>query len=532
MHFESTVPRYPLNTNMLLRHGMRSYPNSRVISVDEDGERQTRSYAEVSHRIERLAAALSVWGLGAGDRVATLCFNREPHLELYFAVPGIGAILHPINVRLSLEEFRFVIADSMPRVLVIDPECIPLVQRIRGHLETVELLLVTGFRKDGSRISGSVDFEQFIAGDDAEFRFPDVDENAAALIAHTSGTTGKPKGVIYSHRARVLHSFMLCGSYALGLKDSDAALLVVPMFHVFAWGIPYAGWLCGTDLVLPGRELSGPSLASLVSDEGVTCIAGVPTVYMNLIEFWESAPMERSSLRIAWAGGSAVPGSIRKRFLEATGVELVEGWGMTETSAVSSVAYAPRTPAERGREEWLGSAGRLLPGVEAEILDENGEVCARDGVTIGELVVRGPWITASYYGDGNETAFTNGWLRTGDLASIDSFGYVRITDRLKDVIKSGGEWISSVALEAEMLRYEDIKEAAVVAVSDDRYQERPCAFVVPAEGSVLCIQALRAFVADALPKFWVPERVEVVNDLPHTGVGKVDKATLRRIAAG
>lgn len=525
---QSTMLDVPLTTMMLFEHGVSTYPDSLVISHGPEGKRRS-TYADIGVRVRRLAAALRQHGLTSGRVVGTLCANSQEHLEAYFSVPGVGAILHTINMRLSGDQIAYVVNDAGDEILIIDAAHVGLIQSLRDHMPTVRLVLVVG----GDQLPDPeffVHYEEFLGtGQDVDIDTSDLEENQPAFICHTSGTTGQPKGVVYSHRARVLHTFSISSGAALGLTERDAVLLIVPMFHVFAWGIPFAGWLVGSDLVMPGRDLSAATLAETINAEAVTCTAAVPTVYIDLIAYSEAkGSSDLTSLRVAWCGGSSVTPALREQFHRRFDVDLVEGWGMTETSAVSTLVRPPKRATEDEVEAARRTAGRILPGVQMRAVDQlTGEILPRDGITVGELEVRGPWVTASYlHGRGGEN-FNAGWLRTGDLGVIDRRGFVSVVDRLKDVIKSGGEWISASQLEAAITSHGAVLEVAVLAVADARYLERPKAFVVLRPGHTVTPQELAEHLRGRVAKWWIPDDWEFVKALPRTSVGKIDKMLMR-----
>lgn len=523
----STMNEYQLTTTMLFEHGRRTYPDSEVVTFD--GVRTHRAtFAEVGGRVEHLAAALQALGVDDGDRVATFCSNRQEHLELYFAVPGIGAVLHTLNIRLAWDQIAYTINHAQDKVLVVEASLAPLLLQVLPKLETVELVILIGsddLEGTSLPVRNYEDLLEQASVDD--FSWPELDERTAAIMCYTSGTTGNPKGVVYSHRSRVLHSLALCSGAALGLNERDRALMVVPMFHVLAWGMPYAAWLVGSDVILPGSHLGASTLVSLIEEQKATCTAAVPTIFADILKYSQSRKIDLSSLRVAWCGGSAVPPALRRGYAEQFGLDIVEGWGMTETSAVSTLAYPPKSSAPSNEAQWRGTAGRVLHGVEMRVVGTDGQTLASDGQHIGEIEVRGPWVTASYYRDPSQAQFHDGWLRTGDVGSVDDHGYLRISDRLKDIIKSGGEWISSIQLENALMEHPDVVEAAVIGVDDERFQERPLAYVVLSSGAVPDVEGLRGFLENKVAKWWIPERWVFPEAIPRSSVGKMDKRELR-----
>jgi fatty-acyl-CoA synthase len=502
---------FPLLVRHIAERAETVHGDRELAARTQDGiERST--YAEVVGRARRLASALSELGIRPGDRVATFGWNSIRHLELYLAVPSLGAVLHTLNIRLFEDDLRYIVGHAEDRVIFLDATLAEIMPRFEGVEH--EILMPDG---DGAR-EGALDYEELVAGGAPDFAFPDLDERAAAAMCYTSGTTGRPKGVVYSHRSTVLHSLGVLSPDAIGLRASDAAMPIVPMFHANAWGIPYAAALAGSRLVFPGPHMAPAELAELIAAERVTRAAGVPTVWQGMLQL--DPPPDLSTLNEIKCGGSAVPESLIRAFDERFGVPIVQGWGMTETSPLAATS---RMPPEEDVDEDEGyflrsCQGKVLPLVEFRIDDENG----------GELQVRGPWIARAYYGGEGEEKFTeDGWLRTGDVAELRHGSYIRLVDRTKDLVKSGGEWISSVELENSIMAHPDVLEAAVIAVPDERWGERPCACVVPCDGVALDGDEIRSFLEGKVAKWWLPERVEFVDEVPKTSVGKFDKKVLR-----
>jgi fatty-acyl-CoA synthase len=523
---------HPLTLQHVLERMRRLHPASEIVSV-RDGERSRMSFAELAERADRLAAALRDLGVRAGDRVATFAWNSREHFEVYLAVPCSGAVLHTLNVRLFADQLRYIVDHAEDSVILVDASLVPVLEEIAPGRESVRHYVVMGEGGAGS-LPGAIDYEELLAAQRPEFDYPRLDERQAAGLCYTSGTTGHPKGVLYSHRSNVLHSFGTCLADAMGLRASDRVLPVVPMFHANAWGIPYAAGLIGSSLVMPSRFLQGEPLAKLIADEKVTIAAGVPTVWLDLLNYADENGADLSSLRTVIGGGSAVPLSLMQAFEERHGVRIIQAWGMTEMSPLGTVAHPPA--GAEGDEQWQyrDRAGRLMPLVEARLIGDDGDEVPWDGESTGELEVRGPWIAADYYEDpSGRDKFHDGWLRTGDIASIDRHGFVRISDRAKDVIKSGGEWISSVELEAALMAHDDVAEAAVIAKPDERWQERPLACVVPREGAQLSADDVVGHLRERVAKWWLPDEIALIDEVPKTSVGKFDKKVLRkRLAEG
>ncbi|MEZ5261274.1 MAG: long-chain fatty acid--CoA ligase [Acidimicrobiales bacterium] len=533
----STMQEYPLTITQILQHGRRVHAGAIVRTfeglVDGEATFRTATYAEVADRADRLAAALQRLGVQPGDRVGTFCWNNQHHLEAYFAIPCMGAVLHTLNIRLFPEQLAYVVNHAEDKVVICDQSLAPLLARVRHELTTVEHIIV---RTDGSGADtaglgeGLLDYEDLLAAEEPGFRYPELDERAGAAMCYTSGTTGNPKGVMYGHRSTWLHSLAVTGAEGLGLNQYDTLLVIVPMFHANAWGMPYAGWWVGADFVFPQQHLQAAPLAKIIAATRPTVSGAVPTVLNDILH--NAAGEDLSSLRLVICGGSAVPRSLMEAYDEHFGVEIVQGWGMTETSPLCALARVPRGE-EANRYDWRARTGRVLPGVDLRICDDAGVELPWDGRSVGEIEVRGPWITGAYYLDPTDEKFHDGWLRTGDVGNVAPNGFIQITDRAKDVIKSGGEWISSIDLENELMAHPEVLEAAVVGVPDDRWDERPLACVVRVAGSQLDADALKAFLEPRVARWWLPERWTFIDEVPKTSVGKFDKKVLRaKFAAG
>ena len=524
----STMQDAPLTVGAMLRHGARVHAGSVVRTVEADGVREA-TYAQVAARAARLAGALEGLGVRPGDRVGTFMWNAQEHLEAYFAVPAMGAVLHTLNLRLFPEQLAYVVGHGEDRVVVADASVLPLLAEVADQLTTVEHLVVVG-EADTSAFGDLPvhDYETLLAAAPGSYDWPEVDERSAAAMCYTSGTTGNPKGVVYSHRSTWLHSIMSATGNVFGLSEHDTVLPVVPMFHANAWGMAYSGWLAGCDFVLPGRFLQAAPLAKMISELRPTVAGAVPTIWNDLLAHLEEHPADLSSLRLVTCGGSAVPLSLMQAFQERHGVHIVQAWGMTETSPVASVAHVPRGTPPEDEWTWRSRTGRVIAGVELRIVDDAGTELPWDGEAVGEVQCRGPWVTGSYHRDDDPERFADGWLRTGDVASVQPNGTMQITDRSKDVIKSGGEWISSVELENQLMAHPAVREAAVVAVPDERWGERPLACVVLAPGQQAAPGELRDFLGERVARWQLPERWAYVDEVPRTSVGKFDKKVLRR----
>ena len=496
-----------------------------VVTLTDAGTTRA-SYGEVAERVDALARGLESLGIKQGDRLATFMWNSQPHLELYMAAPCMGAVLHMLNIRLFEEQLTYIVNHAKDKVIFVDDSLIPLLAKVAPTLEGVEQYVVVG-DGDASALPNAIRYEDLIAQNAGPYDYPDLDERTAAGLCYTSGTTGNPKGVLYSHRSNVLHCLASGLADTIGVTASDRVLPVVPMFHVNAWGFPYACAMIGADLVMPGKFLQPEPLAKLIESERVTIAGAVPTIWMGLLQWADEHKPDLSSLRSVVCGGAAVPESLMRAFEERHGVRILQAWGMTETSPIGSVA---RPPADaEGEDHWYyrTATGRIVPFVDVRLMGDDGEV-PWDGESTGEVEVRGPWIASDYYEDpSGADKFHDGWLRTGDVASIDSQGFLRITDRAKDLIKSGGEWISSVELENALMSHPDVMEAAVIAQPDERWTERPLACVVCREGSSPTPEELHEHLEPLVAKWWLPDDYAFIEAVPKTSVGKFDKKVLR-----
>ena len=522
----STMQDRPLTVTALFAHGRTVHAGSQVATYEGEHTRRA-TFAQVGERAERLAAALHRLGVRPGDRVGTFCWNTQEHLEAYFAVPAMGAVLHTLNVRLFPEQLTYIVNHAEDRVILVDDSLVPLLARVRGTLRTVEHVVVIGAGDATPLGAGVLRYEELLGAERPGFAWPDLDERAAAAMCYTSGTTGNPKGVVYSHRSTFLHSLGTCAGFVFGFSEHDRILLIVPMFHANAWGMPYAGWMAGADFLLPGRFLQAAPLCEMIARERPTVSGAVPTIWSDILRHVEGTPTDLSSLRLVTCGGSAVPRALIERFQERHGVRIVQAWGMTETSPLAAVAFPPKGSPAAEEMAWRAKTGRVVAGVEIRIVDDGGRVLPWDGKVAGEIEIRGPWITATYYRDPDPAKFHDGWLRTGDVGTVDAHGFIQITDRAKDVIKSGGEWISSVELENAIMAHPDVVEAAVVGVPDERWQERPLACVVLRPEAAATVDTLQAFLAERVARWWLPERWTFIAEVPKTSVGKFDKKVLR-----
>ena len=526
----------PLGVKTLHRFGARHFSTSRV--GDYDGQQiHWRSYAEIDANSARLANALTRLGIVPGDLVGTFMWNSTQHLETYLAVPSLGAVLHTLNCRLSAEHIAYIINHAADRFLMLDARLIDSFLPVLPLIPDVEHVIVSGTGNDAAALDDPrvVSFESLLGDAEETFPWPEPEENAAAGVCYTSGTTGNPKGVAYSQKTTYLHALASRSVDSFAVQERDVILMLPSMFHANAWGFPYSGWMSGADMVMPGPHLQGPHLRAMIESARPTLTAMVPTLLGDLLLADEKAPLDLSCFRAIVSGGSAVPSSMIEAVRDRWDVPVIQGWGMTETSPMCVLSHPPKDLNEQRETYWRLKSGRPVPGIEVRVMDDEGDLVEQDGTTVGELQLKGAWVTGSYINEETDAFTEDGWLRTGDVGMVDARGYVQLTDRTKDVIKSGGEWISSVDLEDVLLKHESVAEVAVVAIDDTRWQERPLAIVrskSDCEGEALPAQ-LRSFLVDKVAKFWVPEYWAVVDDIPKTSVGKMDKKLLREeVAAG
>jgi fatty-acyl-CoA synthase len=524
---------YPLTIAGIVARMRTVNAASAVTTVGDDGRTLRRAtFAEVGNRIDRLCHGLRALGVRAGDRVATFCWNRQEHLEAYLAVPSMGAVLHTVNLRLFADQLAYVVNHAEDRVMLVDASLVEMLEPIAPRLGTVTHYLLIGEGDPGAlaRHAEIVSYKNLLA-ESTDFDYPELDDRSAAALCYTTGTTGSPKGVLYSHRSSYLHSLAICLPDALGVCSDDIVLPVVPMFHANAWGMPYACGLVGADLVLTNRFLRPEVIAGLIEQQRVTLALGVPTIWMDLLGYADEHHPDLSSLRMVPSGGAATPRSLIEAFEDRHGVPIVPVWGMTETSPLGAVTHVPRGVSGDARWTYKLRAGRIAPGVEARLVDDSGVVVPWDGEAQGELQVRGPWVASGYFKDPAPEKFDDGWLRTGDVAVMSADGQLRITDRAKDVIKSGGEWISSVELENELMAHPAVREAAIIAKPDERWAERPLACVALQDGTGVEPADLAAFLRERVATWWVPDEFAFVEEIPKTSVGKFDKKALRQLLA-
>jgi fatty-acyl-CoA synthase len=539
---KSTMQETPLLISRILLSGTQLHADQEVVTWTDDGARRT-SFSEVGTQAAQLANALRGLGIDGDQRVATFMWNNAEHLVTYLAVPSMGAVLHALNIRLFPEQIIYVTNHAQNTVVVLDNSLAAPFSKLLPHLVTLRHVIVNGPIPDDVRaaleaapqIEAVHDWATLLGVQPTTFDWPVLDENSASSMCYTSGTTGNPKGVVYSHRSNFLHTMQV--TMGMGFNQGDRLLAVVPMFHANAWGLPYAALMVGASLIMPDRFLQAEPLATMIAAERVTGGAAVPTIWTDLLRYLDEHPTDTSSLRRVIVGGSACPPSLMRAYQERHDIEIVHAWGMTEMSPLGSTAVPPADTTGEERWSYRQTQGRIASALEARLVGPDGAEVPCDGESVGELEVRGPWVTAGYYDNGTNTEaeladaaakFDDGWLRTGDVGSLTANGFLQLTDRAKDVIKSGGEWISSVELENALMAHPDVIEASVVGVPDEKWGERPLATVVRAPDSVIDAEKLREFLGSKVARWQVPERWAFIDEVPKTSVGKFDKKVLRK----
>lgn len=524
---DSTMQDVDLLVSDLFRHGLRTHPDSRVFHYRGD-DITSQSYTELGESVSRLASGLAALGIGRDDIVATLCWNTPAHLAAYFAIPGMGAVLHTLNLRLHDDQIVYIANHAGDKVVLVDSDLVPQLSRILHRFNTIEHVVVIGDAElevpAGVRLHR---YEDLLATGSPGFQWPALGERTAAALCYTTGTTGDPKGVAYSHRSIYLHSLQISSGSAFAFTDADRVMPVVPMFHANAWGWPHAAWTNGSDLVMTDKYLQPEHLSRLIAEVGVTAVAAVPTVWTGVSSYGTEHNTDFRSVRLAVSGGSPLSAALVRSFYDDHGVRLTQGWGMTETSPLLTFSRPAAGTPEADIAYWSSLTGRIVPGVQARIVDDAGHELPQDGSAIGEIELRGATITGSYFRADAADKFHDGWLRTGDLGAIHPGGWVQIKDRLKDGIKSGGEWISTVELENALLEHPAVAEVAVIGVPDDKWEERPLACVTVADGSTVTVDELREFLDGKVAKWWFPERWTFIDQIPRTSVGKLDKRRVR-----
>lgn len=526
----STMQPEQLNISTILQFGATVHKDAVVTTWTDSGPRKV-SFGDIGKRSAQLANALRSLGVDGDQRVATFQWNNSEHMEAYLAVPSMGAVLHPLNIRLFPDQLEFVANHAEDKVVIVDPTLVPLLQPLLSKFTTVEHVIVTGGAAGTLEAPEGVqvhDYEELLAAQSTEFDWPELDENSGAAMCYTSGTTGDPKGVVYSHRSIYLHSMQVCMSDGMNISLDDNVLAIVPMFHAMSWGLPYAAFLVGASLLMPERFLQPEPLAAMIASEKPTLAAAVPTIWQAVDAYSVEHPIDMSSFRAVVVGGSSCPPELIRKFRDKYGLNIIHAWGMTETSPIGTLSRPKSSLPEEKQFELRQTQGRLIAGVKARIVDDAGEEMPWDGESVGELQVRGPWITGTYYKVDSPDSFDDGWLRTGDVGYIKPEAFLQLTDRAKDIIKSGGEWISSVEVENYLLEHPSIAEAAVIGVPDPKWDERPLATIVVKEGLAdPGVEELRDHLAERMAKWQVPERFAFVDEIPKTSVGKLDKKRIR-----
>jgi fatty-acyl-CoA synthase len=524
---------YPLTITAMLRRTESMFGHKEIVSRRADRTLERSTYAVTLGRARRLASALARLGVGRGDRVATLCWNHVRHLEAYFGVPSSGAVLHTLNIRLHPDELSYIATHAGDVALIVDQSLVPLAEQV-GRNAPFRHVIVIRESPDVPLPDGAIDYEALVASGDPSYAYPVLAETEAAMMCYTSGTTGRPKGVLYSHRSLCLHTLGTLIADVTGITERDTVLAVVPMFHANAWGLPFTAAVSGARHVMPGPYLDAASLVDLFERERVTMAAGVPTIWLGILQYLDANPTKHdlSPLRRMLVGGAAVPEPLIRAFQDRHGLHIQQGWGMTETSPVGSVSKVPSDLEDAPSDvqfAYRAKAGLPLPFVEIRARREDGELAAWDGATMGELEVRGPWVAGAYYNspESADRFTSDGWFCTGDIVSIDQRGCITIQDRAKDLVKSGGEWISSVALEGALLSHPDVAEAVVIALPHPKWDERPVAVIVPRAGRTPTLESVRAHLAPNFAKWWLPDDVILVDSIPRSGVGKYLKNALR-----
>ena len=526
----------PLLMHTILDRGAKVAPNEEIVTATEHGVRR-QTYRQTRDRAHQLAHALKAAGIAVGDRVGTFMWNGSRHLEAYHACAGMGAVLHTLNIRLSARDLEYIIGHAQDKIIIVDADALPLLEVLKDRMPSVQQVVVAteeGFEGWQTQLPNPIDYEAFIDGHPADFDWPVIDENSSLGLCYTSGTTGNPKGVEYEHRSQYLHTMAQAMTDSMGLSATDTLLGIVPMFHAMGWGLPWTALMLGCKQVLPHRFMDPQRLLDLLQSEGVTLSAGVPTIWQGIKGLYESDPAkyDLSSLSRLTCGGSSPPPSLIRWYWDTLNVEMIQGWGMTETSPLATLSRRVMKRSQLSISEDqqfanVAKAGQVIPGIELEIFDEDFQPLPHDGETVGEILVRGPWICSEYYNNPQPEKFHDGWLITGDVGKIDSEEYLIISDRSKDLVKSGGEWISSVDLENHIVALDGVSQACVVAQPHPKWDERPIALVVLEAGRDVAVAQVMTHCEEAFAKWQLPDDVLYVDSIPLTSTGKMDKKVVR-----
>ena len=531
---KSLIQAQPLLISSLIQYAAQYHGEREIVTRTINRDIHRTTYAEVYKRTQQLANALEALGAEPGDRIGTIAWNSFRHLEVYYATSGVGCVCHTINPRLFVEQLIYIINHAEDKFLFIDSSFVELVEQLSTHLEGVKGIIVMCDQEEMpvTTLDNTYCYESLISGQEDRYSWPKFDENTASSLCYTSGTTGNPKGVLYSHRSTVLHSWCASSPDTLGICNNDSLLVIVPMFHANAWGTPYAAPMSGAKMVFPGPHLDGESLLELIEQEDITCSAAVPTVWLGILQYLKKTNKGLGVLERVAIGGTAAPPIMIRTLQEEYGVRVCHAWGMTEMSPLGTTGTLKKDSLSLPKEEQYKlqeKQGRGIYGVEMKIVDDDGVELPRDGVAFGNLMVRGPWIASGYFkGEGGEVLDSDGWFPTGDVATLDAEGYMQITDRAKDVIKSGGEWIGSIELENVAMEHVGVAECAVIGVSHPKWDERPLLVVVREAGSEVTPEEILKFFVGKTAKWWIPDDVVFVKELPHTPTGKVLKTKLRK----
>ena len=526
----------PLLMSKIIDRGAKVAPNEEIVTATENCVRR-QTYKETRDRAHQLAHALADAGIAVGDRVGTFMWNGSRHLEAYQACAGMGAVLHTLNIRLSEKDLEYIINHAADQIIIVDADILPLLEKLEGKMPTVRQVVIAteeGFEGWSTQLPNAVDYEDFIKDKPTHYEWPDIDENSPLGLCYTSGTTGNPKGVEYEHRSQYLHTLACSMTDSMALSATDSVCGIVPMFHAMGWGIPWVGLMLGCKQVMPHRFMDPARILDLMVAEDVTVSAGVPTIWQGVKAIYEAEPAkyDLSKLSRLTCGGSSPPLSLIRWCWDALGVEMIQGWGMTETSPLATLSRrvmkrSQQSISDDAQFENVAKAGQLMPGLEIEIFDENFERLPHDGETVGEILIRGPWICSEYFNNPQPDKFHDGWLITGDVGKIDPEEYLIIADRSKDLVKSGGEWISSVDLENHIVGLEGVAQACVVAQPHPKWDERPVALVVLEPGKEVSQQAVLDHCEKVFAKWQLPDEVLYIDSIPLTSTGKMDKKVVR-----